>query len=147
MLELRKITRANRDAILALSVFDGQKGFVASNKLSLEQAKQYPECVPLGVYDGDEAVGFVMYDLNPEDNEYWIPRVMIDKNHQRKGHGKAAMQLVLALIEADKEHDRVYLSFEPHNTVAKALYEQLGFKPDGRELEGEIVYCLKFQRN
>ena len=43
---------------------------------------------------------------------------------------------------SDEEHQRIYISFEPENAIAKALYESLGFVPDGRVLYGEVVYYL-----
>lgn len=145
MVALREINADNFKKVIKLSVFDEQKNFVASNTYSLAQAKIYPECVPLAVYNDDDMVGFVMYGTDPDDNnEYWISRLMIDKKYQKMGYGKAAMQLVLSAICSDKEHDKVYISFEPENTGAKALYEQLGFSPDGRVIEGEVVYCLNY---
>jgi diamine N-acetyltransferase len=86
-----------------------------------------------------------MYDLNPEDNEYWLPRLMIDKKYQRRGYGKAAMLLLLDRFKLDKKHSQVFLSIQPKNAAAETLFEELGFEPDGRELDGEIVYCLEYR--
>ncbi|MCL1883686.1 MAG: GNAT family N-acetyltransferase [Defluviitaleaceae bacterium] len=144
MIELREINRDNFSAVLELSVFDGQKDYIASNCYSLAQAKAQSECVPLAIYSNDELVGFVMYCMDYEDSEYWIYRLMIDKKHQKKGYGKIALLKILEILKQDKEHSKVYLSFEPENETAKKLYEQLGFVPDGRIVCGEIVYCLDY---
>jgi len=144
MVRLKEIDRNNFNDILKLSVFDEQKEFVASTQYSLAQAKAQPECIPLAIYDEDTLVGFVMYCMDYKDNEYWIYRLLIDKAHQKKGFGRAAMQCVLSVLQQDKEHTKVYISFEPENTVAKDLYESLGFVPDGRVLYGEVVYYLNY---
>jgi diamine N-acetyltransferase len=54
------------------------------------------------------------------------------------------MELLLARIKADTAHHIVYISFEPENVWAKALYESMGFVPDGRIIGGEIVYRLEY---
>ena len=58
------------------------------------------------------------------------------------GYGREAMHLLIDRIRglSDEEHDRIYISFEPENEIAKSLYEGLGFVPDGRVIYGEIVY-------
>ena len=144
MIKLREINRDNFHSVLELSVFDEQNDFVASNCYSLAQAKAQPECVPLAVCNDDELVGFVMYCLDYDDNEYWIYRIMIDKKHQKKGYGKLAMLRVLERLQQDDEHSKVYLSFKPENAGAENLYESLGFTPTGEIFDGEIVYCLNY---
>ena len=142
MLELRKINRDNFDEVIGLSVFEDQKSFVASNLFSLAQAKVFPECLPMAIYLDDSLIGFVMYGIDCDDNEYWISRLMIDKKYQKKGYGLAAMKLVLEELWQDKDCERIFISFEPENAIAKALYEKLGFIADGRIIDGEIVYLL-----
>ena len=144
MVTLREITRDNFDAVISLTVFEEQKNFVASNMYSLAQAKAYSECIPSAIYHGEDLVGFIMYGVDSDDNEYWVSRLMIDKKYQRMGYGRAAMQSVLAKLSAAKEYGKVYISFEPENVGAQNLYEQLGFRPDGRVIDGEIVYCLNY---
>jgi len=145
MVTLEQINRDNFFDIINLSVTEEQENFVASNTFSLAQAKAQPECVPLAVYHDKHPVGFVMYCMDLEDKEYWIYRLMIDKAHQGKGYGRMAMQQVLSILEQDTAHSIVYLSFEPENLVAQKLYESLGFRPDGRTIHGETVYCLRYR--
>ena len=116
---------------------------MASNLYSIAQAKVQPECIPLAIYDEATLVGFIMYCLDSEDKEYWIYRLMIDEKFQAKGYGKEAMKQVIEKIREDKTHHIIYISFEPENHVAKSLYENLGFVPDGRIIGDEIVYCLR----
>ncbi|WP_256872363.1 GNAT family N-acetyltransferase [Paenibacillus sp. 79R4] len=91
MIALREIDRDNFYDVIKLSVSDEQKEFVASNLFSLAQAKAYPECICLAINQDEVLVGFTMYCIDQEDQEYWIYRLMIDAAHQSKGYGKAAM--------------------------------------------------------
>lgn len=144
MIQLKEIDRQNFSAVVKLKVADEQQSFVASNVFSLAQAKVYPECVCWAIYNDETLVGFTMYCLDQEDQEYWIYRLMIDAQQQGKGHGKAAMELVIEQLKRDPEHHVIYISFEPENTGAQKLYEKLGFRADGRVIDGEIVYKLNY---
>lgn len=144
MIQLKEIDRQNFSAVVKLKVADEQQSFVASNVFSLAQAKVYPECVCWAIYNDETLVGFTMYCLDQEDQEYWIYRLMIDAQQQGKGHGKAAMELVIEQLKRDPEHHVIYISFEPENIAAQKLYEKLGFRADGRVIDGETVYKLKY---
>ncbi len=145
MLRLVEIDRYNYLPVLELSVSEEQKKFVATNQYSLAQAYAQPECVPFALYAENKPVGFAMYCLDADDHQYWIYRLMIDQRHQGKGYGREAMRLLIDRIRgfSDEEHRCIYISFEPENTVAKSLYESLGFLPDGRIEYGEVVYRLE----
>ena len=144
MIEFREIDRNNFFDVIKLGVADRQKEFVANNLFSLAQAKAFPECICLSIYHDDLLVGFTMYCIDDEDQEYWIYRVMIDEKYQSKGYGKAAMEKLIDRIKEDEKHEVIYISFEPENTWAKHLYEKLGFAADGRIIEGEVVYKLEY---
>ena len=146
MIQLKPVDRDNFRAVLKLSVSEDQKRFVASNAFSLAQAYAQPECTPLAVYSGDALVGFVMYAMDEEDKEYCIYRVMIAADHQGKGYGRAAMLKLIEHIREDRSHHVIYISFVPENAPARALYESLGFRPDGRIIEGEVVMMLEEQQ-
>lgn len=144
MIEFREIDRDNFFDVIELRVSEEQKSFVAPNVFSLAQAKAFPECICLAIYHNDILVGFTMYCMDYEDKEYWIYRLMIDAKYQGKGYGKAAMMKLIDHIKQDIEHQVIYLSFEPENKGARTLYEKLGFEPDGRVIDGEIVYKLVY---
>jgi diamine N-acetyltransferase len=72
---------------------------------------------------------------------------MIDQTRQGQGYGRAygraAMQALIPRIQARTGGAPIFLSFEPENAVAEALYRGLGFQPTGRVEGGEIVYRLE----
>lgn len=144
MLKLIDIDSENFWEIIKLKVTKEQEEFVASNTFSIAQSKVQTECIPLAIYKDKTPIGFLMYCMDSIDNEYWIYRVMIDTKYQSKGYGRQAMELLINRIKEDKEHRVIYISFEPENQWAKSMYESMGFTPDGRIVEGEIVYKLEY---
>ena len=144
-INLKEINRENWRDIVDLKVHDEQLNFVASNAFSLAQAKYETECMPLAIYLDDKPVGFIMY-VKPciDHDDYWIYRLMIDKQYQGKGYGKNALQQVINIVKEDINYNKLFLSFEPENHGAKAMYENMGFKPTGDIIYGELVYVLNY---
>jgi len=72
---------------------------------------------------------------------------MIDKKFQGKGFGREAVRLALEFIKTWPQGQAEYcaLSYEPENTVAKALYESFGFVENGETDGDEIVAVLKLK--
>ncbi|MDF2485858.1 MAG: spermidine acetyltransferase [Herbinix sp.] len=144
MILLKPVDEKNFEEVIELKVSKDQESFVASNVFSIAQAKVLPECIPLAIYADEELVGFTMYALDREDKEYCIYRIMIDSKYQSKGYGRSAMEALINLIKADTEHHILLISFEPENERAKVLYESLGFVPEGRMIENEVIYKLNY---
>lgn len=139
-----EVTRDDYLKVIKLEVGEDQASFVASNAFYLAQASYESNCFPFCIYDADTLVGFCMYCLDDADGQYWISQLMIGKQYQSHGFGRAALELLLGQIKTDKAHDRVFLSFEPENEWAKSLYESMGFVWDGRMAEEDLVYRLDY---
>lgn len=154
MIELRKISEENFEECMSLEPKEEQKGFVASNLKSLAEAYialANDSCIPMpyAIYNDNTMVGFLMLSFNAEnntkdENQYWLCRFMIDKNHQRKGYGKESLLKALAMIKEFSLNKKaaVYLSYEPENDIARKLYRTLGFQETGEVEEGEVVAKL-----
>lgn len=132
MIDFREITKENFWECISLSVSETQTEFVTSNAVSIAQAKVQPECRPLAIYDQDVMVGFLMYCIDEDDDEYWIYRMMIDQKHQSKGYGKKALVKLLELLKKDKSRNKVYLGVHKESVSAVRLYESCGFQFDGQ---------------
>lgn len=151
-MELRKADLSNVWALTALSVAPEQKDFVASNAESLieayaTQASGYP-AMAFGLYEGDEPVGFALLGYgrmegDPEvaRDSYVLCRFMIDQRYQGRGLGKRGLQICLDYLRTYPcgPAKQVWLSYEPENTVARALYHGAGFRENGEMCGGEIV--------
>lgn len=139
--ELREITRENWRACVRLKVAPGQERMVATNAVSLAQSRYEPECVPLAVYDGD-MVGFVMYARDPEDQQIWVYRLMIDEAQQHRGYGRAALLRLIERLRALPDCDSVSISYREDNEAARQLYASIGFHETGQVIDGEVVARL-----
>lgn len=144
--ELRSITKDNwRDAYrLTRTLTDEQQNFVAPNAYSILQTlyDDDGEWHMRGIYEGDTMVGFSMFGYLFESKQYWINRLMMGGEHQRKGYGRAGMLAIIEALKAMPNCNRIFISFEPDNAAARALYASLGFEDTGKIEDGEAVFVL-----
>lgn len=147
MLHLEPISKKNWLDAISLEVRDDQKGFVASNAVSLAQLNFLADFQAKGSYWNEEMIGFALYGLDEDDHEYWIYRLMIDKHHQGKGYALKAIRLILEDIRSLKQehHKTVSLSYEPENEHARLVYQKAGFQEmEGLFIENEQVARYTF---
>ncbi|WP_113672385.1 GNAT family N-acetyltransferase [Vallitalea guaymasensis] len=136
----KEINNDNWEECFNLKVFKEQEEFVAPNSYSLLEAHYGKNLFPLAIYDDDIMVGFIMYEIDEEDdNSMAMCRLMIDQKHQKKGYGRAAVLKLLDFIREKYGKMPFYTSFEPENKVAEKLYESVGFKKTGEVLYEELV--------
>jgi diamine N-acetyltransferase len=138
---LQEINQDNFDEVISLKV----EKYCASNLYSLAQAKVFPEAIPLAIYNDNTPVGFLMYGIEPRDNnEYWIDRFMIDAKYQKNGFGKRALKLVIETMKQDETHNKIKISTNPENVVARKLYAELGFYETGKLHGDEVLMILEY---
>jgi len=131
--------------VLSLKVDDTQKGFVATNTFSLAEAWYHSAIArPFAILAAGIPVGFFMGFVNHEKRDYGVWRLMIDKQYQGRGYGRAALALAIEYLRGEGA-DVVALSYEPENHVAAALYASMGFVLTGEVEDGEVVAKLTFQ--
>lgn len=138
---LKEITRDNWRAATRLKLGEGQDKFVAPNWYSILEA-MFDGFNSRAIYADEEMVGYTMFGLDDETGSQWIARLMIAKDHQGKGYGRAAMQQLIQYFRDLPNCTEVFISFEPENHPAQKLYSSLGFEDTGRLEYGELVYRL-----
>lgn len=141
MLMLQDVTGRNWRDCIRLSLHDHQLDYVASNVATIAESKFEQHYHLRAIYGGEQLVGMLAYchETEPEDAElYWIFRLMIDKDHQRKGHGAEAMKLAMLEI-AQHGGKRIRTMHKPENSAASALYGQLGFHVIGSLDDGDTL--------
>ncbi len=132
MISLRKITRENIDEVLALKVSEDQRTFVSANSESLAQAYVYSETAfPFAVYEDSMVVGFIMMGYYEAKNYYTLWKLMIDSRYQNRGYGRKALEFGIQYLRERFSISEVYTGVVPGNTVAKKLYEAIGFRETG----------------
>jgi len=144
---LREITVANVRAVCALEVEETQKRNVAANAVSLAEAYvSHAEAWPRAVYAGEDLVGFVMvYDpsavAHPDEPDFFLWRLMIDRRAQRRGYGSAAVLLAIDYVRS-RGAQRILVSHVKDAPVLGAFYASFGFTYTGREDERELYMAL-----
>ena len=145
LISLQKVDESNFTACFALKLHSWQEEFVSHPVRSLAQAYvYYKQCTPFAVCLGGEVVGYVMVIYDYDEETYNIWHLMIDKEHQGKGYGRAAIELALAYIRTKPfgRSSRVLLTVSPNNHTACGLYRSLGFSETGRSDEDEVELGL-----
>lgn len=126
-IEFKQIDRTNYNECIELSLNEEQKKFVAPNMFSLVQAAYEPNLYPLGIYNDNKMVGFILYDFDDELNGWSMSRFMVDVKYQNQGIGKMALQKFIEFFINKYGNIQLYTSAEVDNQVAIALYEKFGF--------------------
>jgi diamine N-acetyltransferase len=139
---LEPITEDNLKAVFDLQVGPGQDAFVAPNPWSLAQAQAAHDIAwPRAVVDGHEVVGFLMLEIDPHEEDgrpFWLWRMMIAADRQRRGYGTAAIALACHEVRS-RGGTELYTSWVPGEGSPGPFYERLGFVPTGELDEDEIV--------
>lgn len=141
MVTLREVTADTLRAVCKLEVAPEQQGFVAPNAFSIAEASFEPKAWFRAVYAGEEPVGFVMLELDDEQDTYFLWRFMIDHRHQGRGHGRAALDLVVEHVRA-RGARQLFSSYVPGDAGPGAFYERYGFVETGEMDEDERVIRL-----
>lgn len=132
MVHLEQVTKDNLDAVLMLEVNDSQKGYVSSAAESLAQAYVYQKTAfPFAVYNDDRVVGFIMMGYYEKKKYYTLWKLMIDRRHQGRDYGKAALELGIAFLKERFRAKEIYTGVIPGNSTAKSLYRSVGFEDTG----------------
>lgn len=144
-ISLQPIDESNFLDAFQLKLAPEQEAFVSNPVRSLAQAYVYrSQCQPFGIFASDRMVGYVMVIYDYDIPEYDIWHMMIDRDFQGRGYGKAAMGKCLEYIRTKPfgSSNRVALTCNRDNSAARRLYEAFGFRPTGAEDEDEIELAL-----
>ncbi len=149
-IELREITEANRDAVVALHAGPAEGRFVSSVADSIEEATETPEGNPWyrAVYLEGEPVGFVMlsWDVTPQPPDiigpWFLWKLIVDERHQGRGIGRAIIEEVIRRIRAEGA-TQLLTSHVMGEGGPDGFYERLGFVPTGSfDPQGERILRL-----
>jgi diamine N-acetyltransferase len=142
-ISLREVTRATARAVCRLDAGDNGSQ-VAPNAISIAEAYFQDEAWFRAIYAGEELVGFVMlYDPTltsaPEDDKFFLWRLMIDKPHQGKGFGHAAVERLIEHVRTRLGATQLWVSHQQSADALGRFYESLGFRYTGEVADGERV--------
>lgn len=123
-----------------LEVLEEQADYVESNAISIAQSKFEPTLKPYAITYNGKVVGFLMYNSVKEELDgYWVYRIMVDKNFQNKGIGKAATNLMISEMSRLSNTTKIIVGYHPENKEAHKLYASLGFIDYGDKFGKEMA--------
>jgi GNAT superfamily N-acetyltransferase len=149
-IELREVTDANRDDVVAIHAGPAEGRFVSSVADSIAEAVETPEGSPWyrAVYLEGEPVGFVMlsWDVTPQPPDiigpWFLWKLLVDERHQGRGVGRAIVGEVVRLIRAEGATE-LFTSHVVAEGGPDGFYERLGFVPTGGfDPDGERILRL-----
>ena len=143
---LREVTAETVRAICALAVQPQQRQYVAPNAISIAQAYFEPHAWFRAIYADETPVGFVMLDDNPEKPEYFLWRLMIDAEHQGRGYGRCALDLLLDYVRTRPGATELRSSYLPGDDGPAGFYRAYGFVETG-ELEDDVEVVIRLNLN
>jgi mycothiol synthase len=127
--ELVRDTAASLAAYRGLSVRETELLAEQSTADLLPDGPQSPRQLLRTALDGDRVVGWVWISLpgTYASGVAWISDVAVDPEFHSRGYGRAIMTAAEKDL-AERGLDRVGLSVDGGNAVARALYEKLGYE-------------------
>ncbi|MEM7307174.1 MAG: GNAT family N-acetyltransferase [Planctomycetota bacterium] len=137
---LREVDDDNIVDVIRTGVAPMQRRFVADNVVSLAQAALSRHAWFRAVYAGDEVAGFVMLELNP-DEDYcpFLWRFMIGARFQGRDVGRRALALVFEHLRAERGFAKLWTSAVVAPGGPLGFYERIGFTRTGKVEDGEHV--------
>ena len=135
MVTLRPLTDDNRAALEALRIEPSQERFVNNVSEALLEADEEPggRAIRFGLYDDDMPVGFVMISDEVDGPPYiaqFLWKLLIDRGHQRKGYGTAALDLVSTYFR-DRGSTEMWTTAGEGEGSPIPFYERYGFVRTG----------------
>lgn len=144
VVSLREVTKDNLSDVLRLKVKPEQEKFVASNAVSIAQAHFEEKAWFRSIYADETPVGFLMLYDDPDTNDYFLWRFMIDARYQGMHFGQRALQLLIDYVRALPGATELLLSYVPEDGSPEPFYRSLGFIDTGEIHDGENVMKLEF---
>ncbi|WP_298744408.1 GNAT family N-acetyltransferase [uncultured Microbacterium sp.] len=145
MTELRlvELSASTIVAVNTMSLKPGQEQYLAPTSYAVAGAVVNPTTAwQRVVLDGDEVVGFVSANFDPEaPQEHFrsvLWRINVDADDQGRGVGRFAVDGLLAEAR-ERGIDHVDVIYEAGEEGPEAFFRRVGFTPTGETEFGEVV--------
>lgn len=130
-----------------LEVSKEQEEYLEPNAVSIAQSKFEPTLKAYAIYFEGKVVGFLMFNSVQEELDgYWVYRIMVDKEFQGKGIGKAATNLMISEMAKLPDAKKIVVGYHPENFGAHNLYSSLGFIDNGDRFGKEMAVVKYIDR-
>ena len=143
--KLIPLTRNNWEPFSRLQVYENQRNFIPDNLFIIAESK-FEKIELLGIEAVSEPVG--MLSLGFWSGVTWISRIMIDKQYQRLGLGKASISEVIHYCRRKQlDFSEIRASISVDNTKAVRVFESSGFKRLNEFYDVEYIMAWHLDEN
>ncbi len=122
--------RFEKSTGIKVRVLPEQQEFVAEEDM-ISDSLQKENVIGYDIFDGEQLIGFAMlckYDDEETGETCWfLWEYAIDAAQQGKGYGKKALLELIELMRREFSMQVMTTTYIWGNTVAKNLYESIGF--------------------
>jgi RimJ/RimL family protein N-acetyltransferase len=150
IVRLVELTPDNKREVGRLATHHSQERFVAP------MSRSFADALVSDVVDGilvepwyrvieadGELVGFLMIAVSTPPGEIpFLWRLLIDRRHQRRGIGARAVALLVDHLRT-LGRPRLDVGWYPGRGGPEPFYRKLGFVPDGRVIDDEVIARLE----
>ena len=142
----RPVTGADVVPLENITVDADQDRFVAPNIVTIAQARFETGAYDFCLWDGDTRIGLIaLIDMAEHDDRneiddpdgVYVWRLLIGKQVQRQGYGKAAMDFAENWAQ-DRGRRCVQIQAVEDNVAAIAMYQALGYTLTGKRAGEEV---------
>ena len=136
MIEIKLVDESSFQAVLDLKISeaDERARFVSPNVRSLADAWLYREngdVFPMAIYWNELVVGFLLLEIDKDEAEYFIWRIMIGQQYQGRGYGRKAVEVLIKKAQMDSTCNHIIADYVVVNEKMKHLLTSLGFQETG----------------
>ena len=136
MIEMKLVDESSFQAVLDLKISeaDERARFVSPNVRSLADAWLYREngdVFPMAIYWDKQVVGFLLLEIDKDEAEYFIWRIMIGQQYQGRGYGRKAVEVLIKKAQMDSTCNHIVAGYVVGNEKMKRLLTSLGFQETG----------------
>ena len=152
MIEIKLVDESSFQAVLDLKISeaDERARFVSPNVRSLADAWLYREngdVFPMAIYWNELVVGFLLLEIDKDEAEYFIWRIMIGQQYQGRGYGRKALEVLIKEARMDSACTHIVADYVVGNEKMKHLLTSLGFQETGFiEENNEVAMRLDLKK-
>ena len=101
----------------------------------------------MAIYWNELVVGFLLLEIDKDEAEYFIWRIMIGQQYQGKGYGRKALQVLIKEAQMDRDCNHIIADYVVGNEKMKYLLTSLGFQETGFiEENNEVAMRLDLKK-
>lgn len=146
MITVKKVEETFIDVLKQLKVTESQKKYVDIDFEDIQNLTfNYPNIFIYAVYNDNDIIGFACYVLDDE-GDLNLLKFMIDYRYQGNGYAKEALEGLLEIIKYFVVKREIWLSVNPLNAIAIAVFEKAGFIREQTQYDAddEIFYRYSY---